>query len=71
MLSDLVLQVRVCARNARNGKLKAKFYADGWPDFTTVVCVIFFPTITEVSILIQSQGRRYRGGQGGLEPPHF
>ena len=69
MLSDLVLQVRVCARNARNGKLKAKFYADGWPDFTTVVCVIFFPTITEVSIIYSVTYYRVRGGDIG--GPHF
>ena len=42
----------MCAQNARNGKVEAKFCTDGWPDFTTVVCQIFYPKISEVRVFL-------------------
>jgi len=37
------------AKFARAGKLTAKFYTDGWPEFTTVVCHILSPALCNVS----------------------
>jgi len=41
------------AKHARAGKLTAKFYTDGWPDFTTVVCHILSPTTCDVSSVMK------------------
>ena len=37
------------AKSARTGKLTANIYTDGWPDFTTIVCHILSPSLSEVS----------------------
>ena len=37
------------AKHARTGKLTANIYTDGWPDFTTTVCHILSPAVSDVS----------------------
>ena len=37
------------AKHAVTGKLTANIYTDGWPDFTTTVCHILSPALSEVS----------------------
>ena len=36
-------------KHAVTGKLTANIYTDGWPDFTTTVCHILSPALSEVS----------------------
>ena len=42
----------MCARNARDGLISARIYTDGWPNFSTTVCQILKPKVSEVSDLI-------------------
>ena len=43
------IQLCMAAKFARAGKLTAKFYTDGWPEFTAVVCHILSPAVSNVS----------------------
>ena len=35
--------------NAIEGKIKAAFYTDKWPDVSAVVCEVYSPRISDVS----------------------
>jgi hypothetical protein len=41
--------VYVCARNALNNKILSNFYTDGWPDFSSVICQIHKPRMSDDS----------------------
>jgi len=43
-------------KHARSGKLTANIYTDGWPDFTTTVCHILSPALSDVSSGSTSKG---------------
>ena len=47
--AHILIQLRMAAKFARAGKLTAKFYTDGWPEFTAVVCHILSPALCNVS----------------------
>jgi hypothetical protein len=44
--------VYVCARNALNNKILSNFYTDGWPDFSSVICQIHKPRMSDDSDLL-------------------
>ena len=44
--------VYVCARNAQDNKILSNFYTDGWPDFSTVICQIQKPRLSDESDLL-------------------
>ena len=41
--------VYVCARNARDNKILSNFYTDGWPDFSSIICQIQKPRLSDES----------------------
>ena len=38
----------MAARRVRDGKITANFYTDGWPVFSTVVCQLLKPRLSDV-----------------------
>ena len=36
------------AKRVRDGKITANFYTDGWPVFSTVVCQLLKPRLSDV-----------------------
>ena len=44
--------VYVCARNARDDKILSNFYTDGWPDFSSIICQIQKPRLSDESDLL-------------------
>jgi len=53
------VQVCTIAKHARTGKLTANIYTDGWPDFTTTVCHILSPALSDVSSSSGNTAQRY------------
>ena len=46
---QFIPQIRICVRNIKDGRINAKLYADGWPEFSTLVCQILYPSFSEVA----------------------
>ena len=46
-----MFQIQMSIRNVIEGKLTARFYTNGWPQFTTAVCQVLFPRLSEVRAL--------------------
>ena len=44
-------QMQMAAKRVRDGKIAANFYTDGWPEFSTVVCQIISPRLSDVRML--------------------
>ena len=44
--------VYVCARNAQDNKILYNFYTDGWPNFSSIVCQIKKPRVSDESDLL-------------------
>ena len=44
--------VYVCTRNARDNKILSNFYTNGWPDFSSVICQIQKPRLSDESDLL-------------------
>ena len=40
--------MQMAAKSVRDGKITANFYTDGWPVFSTVVCQLLKPRVSEV-----------------------
>ena len=40
--------MQMAAKRVRDGKITANFYTDGWPVFSTVVCQLLKPRVSEV-----------------------
>ena len=38
----------MAAKRVRDGKITANFYTDGWPVFSTVVCQLLKPRLSDV-----------------------
>ena len=44
----LIIQIQMCAKSVSEGLLNARFYTNGWPLFTTAICQILSPKLSDV-----------------------
>ena len=45
----------MAAKRVKDGKITANFYTDGWPVFSTVVCQLIKPRLSDVWMQACSQ----------------
>ena len=46
----VLIQILGAVANVREGRLRARFHADDWPTVSAVVCQVFHPRISDVSL---------------------